>query len=978
MRKVKKHRLFAAAICLAVLSSVTGKAQIPVFESSEAKIWSDSVLKRMTYDEKIGHLFMVAAFSNKDSAHIKYITDLIDSLKIGGLIFFQGGPLRQANLVNFYQSRSRIPLMIGIDGEWGLSMRLDSTIRFPRQMTLAAGGNDSLIYEMGKEIGRQCKRIGIHINFAPDVDINNNPANPVINSRSFGEDKFTVARLGKLYMKGMQDQKVLACAKHFPGHGNADTDSHYFLPVINQTAASMDSVELFPFRELINAGVGSVMVAHLEVPSLDTNASLASTLSNSIVTGLLKQKMGFKGLIITDALDMKGVANKYNSGELEFKALLAGNDILLNTENVYAAVSRIHFAIQNCEITQEAIDEHVSLILKAKHWCGLDHYMPIDKTDLLMDLKTEEGQWLNYRLYENSLTLLRNNDQTIPVKPFQNKKIASLVINDVKNNLFQQTLNNYAKVDCFSMSSIASSNERNALYDSLEKYDLVVASIHNTSTNATKNFNITEPMQDMVDKLSCNKKNVLCLFGNPYTALKFNNLDYFNAVILAYEDTYLPQYFTAQTIFGGNTFNGRLPVSLTDKWKLGAGENIQLQHVLKFSMPEEVVKEMDLVLKVDSIIRKAINDSVFPGCQVLAASNGKIFYNKAFGNPVYGDTTKVKANDLYDIASVTKIASTSLAVMYLYEHKKLDLNAKISKYLPELKKTNKANIILRDLMAHQAGLKSWIPFYKSTIDSGKLSSNIYSKTKEEDFTIPVADSVWMSKKYKEKIWNEIVASPVENPGNYVYSDLGPIILQRIVEKITRDSISVFVRKHFYEPLGLWKITFNPLNNFPSKEIIPTEHDTLFRQQLIHGYVHDPAAAMMGGVAGHAGLFANAQSLSVIMQMLLNYGTYNDKRYLKKETVELFTGQAFPGTSNRRGLLFDRPELNNKNSPAAASASALAFGHAGFTGTCAWADPATKLVYIFLSNRVYPSAENNQLAKKNIRTDIMELFYEAIR
>jgi beta-N-acetylhexosaminidase len=961
-----------------LFSCLSARSQFKtVYETPASAKWADSSLKSMSYREKIGQLFMVAAFSNRDSAHINYISGLIDSLHIGGLIFFQGGPVRQANLTNFYQSRSRIPLMIGIDGEWGLSMRLDSTIRFPRQMTLGAGNNDSLVYQMGREIGRQCKRIGIHINFAPDVDINNNPANPVINSRSFGEDRFTVARLGNLYMKGMQDEKILACAKHFPGHGNADTDSHFALPLINHNYEALDSVELYPFKELIKNELASVMVAHLQVPSLDSSAGIASTLSKPIVTGLLKEKMGFRGLVITDALDMKGVASYYSSGELELRALMAGNDILLNTENVYAAFMRIHLAIQNCEITQEEVDEHVRKILQSKYWCGLNNYQPIEIEGLIGDLKNEKAQWLNYQLYEKSLTLLKNKSDIIPVRPFEYNKIASLVINDAANNLFQQTLNNYAKVDCFTMSNIAGAEERTILEEVLKSYDVVITSVHNTSTNAAKNFNITPEMQDMVQRISAMKNTVLCLFGNAYTALKFEAAPAYDAVMLGYEDTYLPQYFAAQTIFGGNSFNGRLPVTLSAEWSRGKGDALPLKETFKLTMPDEVVKQQDPVMEIDSLIKTSISDSVFPGCQVLAAVDGKIFYNRAFGHHTYSDTVTVKLSDLYDIASVTKIASTALAAMYLFEHKKLNPDAKISKYLPELKKTNKADILLKDLMAHQGGLKSWIPFYKNTMVAGIPSPALYSKTKSGSFSIQVTDSLWLHEEYRNKIWEEVIASPVDKPGKYVYSDLGLIILQRIIEKITGDSLQTFVNEHFYKPMGLWRITFNPLNEFYLSEIIPTEYDTSFRMQLVHGFVHDPAAAMMGGVAGHAGLFSNAQSLSVIMQMLMNKGIYNGKRYLKRETVELFTSQAYPGTANRRGWLFDRPE-KGPASAAAASASGHAFGHAGFTGTCAWADPENRLVYIFLSNRVYPSAANNELARRNIRTDIMELFYRSLQ
>lgn len=953
-------------------------SQTPVYQSPQATVWADYVFKRMTYEEKIGQLFMVPTWPNRDSTHVNYIVKLIDSLHLGGLIFFQGGPSRWTNLMNLYQSHSRIPLMIGIDGEWGLSMRIDSTIRFPRQMTLSSANNDSLIYEMGREIGRQCKTMGIHVNFAPVVDINNNPLNPVINSRSFGENKFAVTRHAGSYMKGMQDEGVMACAKHFPGHGNADSDSHFGLPIIYQSATELDTFELYPYKVLIKEGLASLMIAHLQIPALDTTPGLPSTLSKPIVTGLLQDKLNFRGLIFTDALDMKGVSMFYQSGELELKALQAGNDILLNTENVPAAITRIHFAIQNCEIEQSQIDASVKKILEAKYWCGLNRYQPIDVNGIYASLQSNDAAWLNYRLYENTVALLKNYEGIIPFKPYKEKKIASIVINDVQDNLFQQTLNNYQKVDCFTMSKDASDNDIKDLYIKLKTYDQVIVSVHNTTTNASKKFGITESMKYMVNKLAFLKSAVICFFGNPYTMECFEDREGFHAIMLAYEDTYLPQYFAAQAIFGANSFSGKLPVGMSGKYKAGNGISLLQNQPMKLTLPEEVIESRNPLAVIDSIISKSINDSVFPGCQVLAVKEGKIFYNKAFGNPVYGDTIKVKTTDLYDIASVTKIASTALAAMWLYDRHQLSLTAKISKYLPELKNSNKANITVGEMMAHQAGLQAWIPFYKNTIVNGELSDSIYHSTKDATYSIEVADSLWMNKDYQKKIWKELVASPVSEKGRYIYSDLGLIILQRIIEKVTGQKLDKFVSEKFYEPLGVWRMTYKPLEHFKPVEIIPTEIDTVFRNQLIHGYVHDPAAAMMGGVAGQAGVFSNAQSLSIVMQLLLNGGEYGGKRYIKKETVNLFTNQAFPETTNRRGFLFDKPDPNGSQSPAAASASSISFGHAGFTGTCAWADPKSEFIYIFLSNRVYPSAQNNQLAKRNIRTDIMESFYQSFK
>ncbi len=974
---MKKIQLMSMVLSLWI-SNANAQQQIPCFNSKSAEAWADSIFNKMDYRDRIGQLFMIDAFSNKDSMHVAFINQLIDSFHIGGLIFFQGGPLRQARLTNAYQQRSRYPLMIGIDGEWGLNMRLDSTIRFPRQMTLAAGAKEDQVLEMGREIGRQCQRMGIHINFAPDVDINNNPENPIINSRSFGEDKNKVADYSLAYMKGMQEMKVLACAKHFPGHGDTNTDSHHALPIVSASRARIDSLELFPFRKLIDNGVASVMVAHLSIPSIDTTQGMAGTLSPKVVNDLLIDSLGFKGLIFTDALNMKGVADYYPSGELELKALLAGNDVLLYPGNVAKAFERIHFAIQNCEIDQEVIDRKVKKILMAKYWAGLDKYSPVNEMALIDDLNSSAAKWLNFSLYKPAPTLLQNKHDRIPLNPYYRDCIASIVLNDSMNNPFQKQLACYAKVDPFQLSKDASGERIESVFNQLNEYDRVIISVHNTSINAAKNFGLTPQMLSMIEKVSKKKGSVICVFGNPYVLGKLTGLEDYDAVIQAYEDTYLPQVQVAQKIFGAMAFNGQLPVSSPPGFKIGEGLLTNAEGKLEFTLPEDAGINSDQFNKIDSLVKHAIIDTLFPGCQVLVALKSKVIYNKSFGFHTYMNAQPVQNNDVYDIASITKIVSTAFALMHLSEKKKIDIDAPASKYLRDLRNTDKKHLTIRQLMAHESGLKAWLPFWMETVDSTGWSNELYRRMPEKNYTLQVADSLFIVDSYPDSIWKSIVESPLGPQGKYVYSDLGILILQRIIERVSGKELDKYIDDLLIKPIGLHEFGYKPLEWISKDRIIPTEYDSVFRQQLVHGYVHDPAAALMNGVGGHAGIFSSAQSLAVIMQMLLNNGEYGGKRFIKKETVRKFTSKAFPESANRRGLVFDRSDVSlGENGPTAMSSSSFTFGHAGFTGTCAWADPQNGLVYIFLSNRVHPSASNNKLAKSNLRTAIMQVVYDAL-
>lgn len=963
---------------LVIFAANANAQKRPPFLTPDAERWADSVLNTLTPDERISQLIMVAAWSNKDSAHIKEIRKLITDWGIGGVCFFQGGPVREVALTNDYQKLSKVPLLVGMDAEWGLAMRLDSTVRFPRQMTLSALEDKKMIYDMGAEIARECKLTGIHVNFAPDADINNNPANPVIGSRSFGDDRDQVYTSSLLYMNGMQDNNILATGKHFPGHGNADTDSHLGLPLIDQSRSELDSIELYPFKKLIDDGIGSMMVAHLNVPSLDSTPNMPSTLSPPIVTGLLKEKLGFKGLIFTDALNMKGVSAAYKPGVVDKLAILSGNDILLYSEDVHKAVDEIHLAVQNCEITQEEIDERAKKLLMVKYWVGLNNFKPLDTTDLFKKINSPQALVLQRRLYEQSITLLTNQDSILPFHMKDTLRIASVVIGDKKDNTFQKQLKMYGNIECFAEDKDAPLSVLTALFNYLSNYDYVIVSLHGTTMKAATNYGIPEGASRFIDSVMLKYKTIFVDFGNSYTLSRFKNLASAKAIVLAYEDFPLVHQIAAESIFGAVRNSGTLPVQVSADIPRNKGEKTGAPIRLKYSIPEDAGLSSEKLNVIDSVVNNAISNGAMPGCQVLVARKGMVVYNKAFGTKTYNSTDSVKTSDLYDIASVTKIAATSLAAMKLVDLKKMDVNHPLSKYFSKLRSSNKKALLIKEMLAHQAGLVSWIPFFKQTMKDSDYLPDVYKKVKSEQYSIRVADSMYMNRNYSDSIINWLLKSPVTATGKYVYSDLGPIFMKLATEKITGQSFDQFLEKNFYKPLGLNRLTYLPKTKFKVDEIVPTENDQVFRKQLLRGDVHDPAAAMMGGVSGNAGLFSNANDLAVIMQMLLNKGSYGGITYLKPATVELFTKQQFVHNNNRRGLLFDKPEPDTtKASPCSKEASLSTFGHQGFTGTCAWADPENELIYIFLSNRINPETTNEKLVKLNVRTNIQSAIYNAI-
>jgi len=944
---------------------------------TENSRWADSILNKMTMNEKIGQLFMIGIFSGKDESYAKSMSEFINKYHIGGILYFKGTPSLLVKTTNYLQANAKIPLMIAIDGEWGLSMRLDSMPVFPRQIMLGAIQDEDVIYEMGLEIARQCRRLGVNINFAPVLDINNNPRNPIINSRSFGESRRGVARKGFAYMLGMQDNKVLAVGKHFPGHGDTEIDSHRDLPVIPYNRKRLDSLELFPFKHLINSGIGGIMIGHLFVPALDSSKNLPTSLSDKIVNNLLKNELNYKGLIFTDGLGMQAVTKYFDQGEVEIRAILAGVDILLLPNNVPASIAKIKQAIENKTISMKDIDARCKKILMAKKWMELDKFKPISEKNLQQDLFTSNAELVNRKLIEASITMLENKNDLIPIKKLDTLRIATISVGTGDETQFQKTMNLYTSVKHFAISKNSTFGQFEALRNQLSAYNLVIVSVQNTHHNPSW-YGLSQESINFIERIAENKKVILDIFASPYSLAKFRNLKRFESIIISYEDTKLVQDLSAQLIFGGIASKGKLPVSATAEYQVNAGL-IDKKNRLKYSIPKEVDVDEILLRKVDTLAMLGISEGAYPGCEILVAKDGVVFYHKAFGYHTYEPIDTVKNTDLYDLASVTKVVATVPSLMRLYEQGLINLNERLAKYIPQLETTDKKNVIIKDILLHQARLSAWIPFSLRTVDrsTNSLRSDIYSETMTDDYSVQVAENIYIKKSYEDSIFKRIYNSPMRKRKSYKYSDLGFYMFFKMVEDLTKIPFENYVQENFYKPLGATTIGYNPLENFPKEQIIPTENDTKIRKQLLQGHVHDYGAAMLGGISGHAGTFSNANDLAKIMQMYVQGGEYGGERFFKEETIKLFTSHPPGSGNNRRGLGFDKPSQTGK-SPATRQASMKSFGHTGFTGTMVWADPENQLVFIFLSNRVYPDPENNKINTLSIRHKIQSAVYSALK
>ena len=980
----------SSAICFTAKASDTQKTTPTInntVDKAKMNRWVDSVYNKLTTEQRIGQLFMPVVLSSNTEANRNSILSLVRNQHIGGVLFSKSTPVEQASLTNIAQKAAKVPLMISLDGEWGLSMRLSNTTRFPRNMMLGAMQNDSLLYYYGQEVARQCKLMGIHVNFAPTLDVNSNPDNPVIGNRSFGENPDKVARQGIMYAKGLEVGGIMSVAKHFPGHGDTSTDSHKTLPTVDHNRSRLDNYEIKPFKKYIEAGLSGMMVAHLNIPALDSNRQ-PSSLSKLITTDLLQTELGFSGLIFTDGLQMKGVSDEENYC---VRALLAGNDILLGPVSMVKEFNAVKKALEDGVLSAELLEHKCKKVLAYKYILGVNKTAPIETKRLIQNLNTPYADWLNRELNKNAITLLKDDKKIIPLKELDQRKIAAISVGEA-NNEFHKTLKRYGDITCF---NVADSDGLTRLKKSLLAYNTLIISVHSTRVNV--NAAIQNVMQG--------KETVLAFFVVPYRMSSYaESIKKADAVVLAYEGSDYAQNYAAQVLFGGVEAKGKIPVSVKGLFNEGAGIETSKTR-LEYGVPEDVNIESARLAPIDAIVKEGIDSKAFPGAQVLIAKDGVVIYSKSFGSFDYTGKRKVTNDDIYDTASMTKATAAVPAIMKLYDDSKIGLNNALSNYVPALKGTDKSRITVREALLHETALPSFLAYYMNAIDRKSYEGRLFHRSKtalysaqfdETTYTrtdykykpgmissiakqgfLPLADKMFVNKAYNDTIIKEIANAKLRKRKDYHYSCLNFMLLKEATENISKKDFDKYVEDNFFKKLGASTTMYNPLRKFDKARIVPTEKDDFLRRQIIQGYVHDEGAAFMGGVSGNAGVFSNANDLAKLYQMFLNNGTYGGERYLSEKTTQLFTKSK--STTSRRGLGFDKPEMRtNKSGPTSLSTPGSTYGHTGFTGTCFWIDPDNDLIYIFLSNRIYPKRTHKDLMRKRIRERVQEEIYIAMR
>lgn len=962
-------------------------------QDERCRQWVDSVMNKLTLKEKVGQLFIYTIAPVDTKRNQILLKDAVDTYKVGGLLFSGGKMQSQAELTNQAQRMAKIPLMITFDGEWGLAMRLRGTPVFPRNMVLGCIQDNQLIYEYGREMARQCRQLGVQVNFAPVADVNINPKNPVINTRSFGEDPVRVADKVVAYASGLEGGGVLSVCKHFPGHGDTDVDSHKALPVLPFTRERLDSVELYPFKEAIRAGLSGMMVGHLQVPVIEPVGGLPSSLSRNIVYHLLTEEFAFKGLIFTDALAMKGVSG---NGNVSLQALKAGNDMVLAPRNLKEEIAAVLEAIEKKELTQEDIENKCRKVLTYKYVLGLSKKPFVQISGLGQRINTPQTRDLIRRLNLAAVTVLNNKDQVLPLHADKAHKIALLEVGDAgETNALAEQMSQYVSLVRFRLRPGMAEVENKKLRDSLATYQRVIVAVSEQRL---------APYQPFFAKFAPQNPVVYLFFTPGKMMMQIHRaVSHASAVLLGHSPNEEVQRRVADVLFAKASADGRLSASLGGLFKAGAGVTITPKTPLHF-IPEEYGLSSSVLHRIDSIALDGIRQGAYPGCQIVVLKEGHVMVDKTFGTHTGKGSARVQPTDIYDLASLSKTTGTLLALMKLYDKGRFNLTDRISDYLPFLERTNKKDITIQELLYHQSGLPSGIVFYREAIDEDSYEGRLFmprkdarhplqlgtstwanpkfafkkefvASSKTEDYTLQICDNLWLNPSFFKEIERKIVEAPMK-PKTYRYSDIGFILLRLIVEKLSGMPMDIYLQHEFYDPMGLGRTGYLPLHRYPKSEIVPSSVDRFLRKTTLQGFVHDEATAFQGGVSGNAGLFSNAREVAQVYQMLLNGGELNGRRYLSKETCQLFSASV--SKISRRGLGFDKPDVQNPGkSPCGSHAPAKVFGHTGFTGTCAWADPVNGLVYVFLSNRIYPDVLNRKLGRLKIREQIQDVIYEAM-
>lgn len=967
--------------CLKAQQNNTNNQTLPYVATQ----WADSVANTLTLEKKIAQLMVVRVPLDMTKKETRKFERKLSDLQLGGVCFFVGTARKQLEQTKSFQEKVDIPLFVCLDAENGLGMRLKDCYSFPCQMLMGALSlsDDYLIHEMGTEVARQCRKMGINADFAPVADLNSNSNNPVIGPRSFGMNRERAGAKGIQYFTALQGLRIMSSGKHFPGHGDTDVDSHVDLPVIKHSRKEIDSIDSYPFRQLVNKGIAGMMIGHLQVNALDSTHNMPSSLSPKIIgqpqgtpycktldsigayQGYLRSNLGFDGIVFTDGLDMQGVAKNYTKGSAELKALQAGVDVLVLPPDVQASIDTIKAVAEQDSTFAKVIDAKCRRMLAMKYWCGLNH-LNMDTLSVPTMADAQRCRQITTEMATKAATLVRNWNNVLPLQP--QDSVLRLAIG-------------YGDSTLQALDSV--------MIQKIEKAGKVLISYYgNTEPTSRRDYGITDKRKALVDSVCAHNNNtILVIYGSPFS-LKFwpyqkEKIDQTNftamtkreyqvgitprSIVIAYQNMQEIRDAVQYVITGKSPFSGTLPVSVA-----GYPEGYQYVPTLIREDPygrlAAVGMDKSYFYQVDSVIQQGINAQAYPGCQVLVAKDGQVVYNRTYGRQTYNaHSPLVDTATVYDLASLTKVAATTFAIMKLVDEGKIGLNDKLSRYLPYLKHTDKSRITVRQTLSHFAGLKAFDAYWKNVDDSCM------------NYSLPRKDGKVLSgpcEECKAEVLKQIVDSKLEAKNKYVYSDLGFILLADLVEHVSGQSVDVFMQKHFYEPLAMTSTTFQPLlHGIDSNRIAPTEVNPDRRLRTLRGEVHDPTAAAIGGVAGNAGLFSTADDLSKLYLMLLNGGNYEGHSYLSQEVIDTFNHQYYKRKGNRRSLGYDKPQAHPHGNTAK-EVSQSSFGHTGFTGTMVWVDPEYHLVYIFLSNRVNPSSKENKLADMNIRTKVQSLIYQS--
>ena len=963
-------------------------------QDKDCRHWVDSVMDKLSFKEKVGQLFIYTIAPVDTKRNLELLREVIDTYKVGGLLFSGGKMQNQVELTNRAQRQAKVPLMITFDGEWGLSMRLRGTPVFPRNMVLGCIRDNRLLYEYGREVARQCRQIGVQVNFAPVADVNINPKNPVINTRSFGEDPIQVADKVIAYASGLEGGGVLSVCKHFPGHGDTDVDSHKALPVLPFTRERLDSVELYPFKEAIRAGLGGMMVGHLQVPVIEPIGGLPSSLSRNVVYDLLTDELAFKGLIFTDALAMKGVAG---NGNVSLQALKAGNDMVLSPRNLKEEIPAVLEAVEKGELSREEIESKCRKVLTYKYVLGLKKKSYVQLSGLEQRINSPQTRDLVRRLNLAAITVLNNKNHILPLHTDKEQTIALLEVGDPgETDALAKQLSRYTSLARFSLRANQTKEENQRLRDSLSTYKRIIVAVSEQRL---------APYQPFFAKFVPKSPAIYLFFTPGKMMLQIQRaVSHASAVVLGHSYNVDVQRQVADVLFAKASADGQLSASLGELFPTGAGVTITPKTPLHF-VPEEYGLSSTHLKRIDSIALDGIRQGAYPGCQVVVLKNGHIMFDKSFGTYAGKGSPRVESTSIYDLASLSKTTGTLLAIMKLYDKGRFNLTDKISDHLPFLQRTDKKDITIQEILYHQSGLPSWIPFYQEAIDKDSYDGRLFSARKDAhhplqlgttswanpkfnfkseyvspvktgDYTVQICDSLWLNRSFRKVMEEKIMEAPLKQK-RYVYSDVGFILLGMLVEQLAGMPMEAYLQREFYEPMGLEHTGYLPLRRFAKSEIVPSNKDRFLRKETLQGFVHDEASAFFGGLAGNAGLFSTARDVARVYQMLLNGGEIDGQRYLSKETCQLFTTET--SKISRRGLGFDKPDADDpKKGNCAPAAPAEVYGHTGFTGTCAWVDPVNELVYVFLSNRIYPDVTNRKLNQLHIRERIQGAIYDAMK